>query len=187
LQFLKIIILNKIFQKVVRLQLFINYCIIYFKKKLMKKTILTVLTALAILYGCKNNVDVEQKYDDLKKIPYTTMSSEQKLEFETGAVEKLKTDPDFIAFNKLINEQGTSIFNANKNLRSNGIKQPSKNNNLSALENTKAQGIENPKTYLENKTKLIVKMLFIAKKYPELAKLDRETRKKIFKQANKKN
>jgi len=40
-----------------------------------------MLIALTVLYNCKDNVDVAQKHDDLKKMPYIPVSNKQKLAF----------------------------------------------------------------------------------------------------------
>ena len=114
----------------------------------------------------------------------SSMSSADKLTLKNGLIQRLKSDPDFIAANELMDAQGSAIKDAVAERRSKGLARAEVNTNLSKTEQLAQRGIADPSSYQKNQTLMLLKMVAVIKKYPEFKKLDKVERREILKLAS---
>ena len=138
--------------------------------------------SILVLGGCKEEITPDSDYATLKKKPYSSMSTSEKLTLQQGLSRRLKSDPDFIAANKIMNDQSIALRKAVFERKSKGLKRPVIDKKLSKNEQLKLQGIKDPIAFRKNNILMMIKMAAVLKKYPEFKQLNKETKKEILSQ-----
>jgi alpha-D-ribose 1-methylphosphonate 5-triphosphate diphosphatase PhnM len=148
----------------------------------MKKLLLTILTLSTVMYGCRKETS-SSNYDVLKKKGYTQLNSSEKLEFKSDLSHKLKSDENYKKWDKVDKLLAEQFIDR---IKSKDTKPTRKNfKKLSDYRDYyRAKGIKNPDLYLKRTIQKFIYIAKVKKAFPELATLDKDSRKIVLKDAS---
>lgn len=128
--------------------------------------------------------NVSNDYEVLKNKSYSSLTNIEQVSFKDQLALSLSEDEHFKLYNEKVKEQAL-LYATRTRTHGSKVKTKVPRKGSEALQYYKSLGIKDPNAYMAAKLEMIYAYAKISVKYPELKKLDRQTRFKVFKKAFK--